>query len=72
MGWAIVFYFKTLITSVSTGGLVFLVAGGVVYTLGAVFYSLPKLKYMHSVWHFFVLGGSVLHFFSIYLFVIGR
>ncbi len=72
MGWAVIFYFKTLVTNMQLGGLIFLVAGGVVYTLGAIFYSMPKLKYMHSVWHFFVLGGSILHFFSIYLFVIGR
>ena len=72
MGWAIIFYFKTLVTNIQLGGLIFLVAGGIVYTLGAIFYSMPKLKYMHSIWHFFVLGGSILHFFSIYLFVIGR
>ena len=72
MGWAIIFYFKTLVSNMQLGGLIFLVAGGIIYTLGIIFYAFPKLKYMHSIWHFFVLGGSILHFFSIYLFVIGR
>lgn len=71
MGWAIVFAFKPLVNSVSMEGVKLLVAGGIAYTVGAVIYGIgSKVKYMHSIWHFFVLAGSVLHFFSIYNFVI--
>ena len=71
MGWAIIFAFKTLVSNVSMGGIYLLVAGGIVYTIGAIFYGIgKKLKYMHSVFHFFVLSGSILHFFSILLYVI--
>lgn len=71
MGWAIIFAFKTLVSNVSMGGIYLLVAGGIVYTIGAIFYGIgKKLKYMHSVFHFFVLSGSILHFFSILLYVV--
>jgi hemolysin III len=51
-------------------GVVFLMVGGVVYTVGIVFYALKKYRYTHSVWHLFVLGGSVFHYFSILLYVL--
>ena len=71
MGWAIVVKLGALGEAIGTTGIVFLVTGGVVYTVGAVLYALgDKIKYMHSVWHFFVIGGSVCHFFSIYLSVL--
>lgn len=71
MGWAIVFNVKPLISAISGTGLALLIAGGITYTIGAIIYLIgSKVKYMHSVWHFFVLGGSILHFFSIYLFVL--
>ena len=44
----------------------FLLAGGICYTVGVIFYVFKKLKYNHSIWHIFVLGGAVLHFFAIY------
>lgn len=69
MGWGIIFAFRPLMQALAPGGIIFLLAGGVAYTLGIIFFSLTKYRYMHSVWHFFVLGGSVLHFFSIYLYV---
>lgn len=69
MGWAVVFAMKPLTENLALPGLVLLVAGGVVYTGGIVFFSLKKFKFMHSIWHLFVLGGSVLHFLSIVLYV---
>jgi len=70
MGWVIVFGFKALTDSMPSTGIKLLVAGGVVYTLGAIVYGVgSKLKYLHSIWHFFVLGGSVLHFLTIYIYV---
>ena len=71
MGWMIVFSLKALITNLSTTGLYLLLIGGIVYTLGAVLYLIGgKVKYMHSIWHFFVLGGSIFQFFSIILYVL--
>lgn len=71
MGWAVIFAFKPLCESLSMPGLIFLVLGGLSYTVGAIFYGLGKKKrYMHSVFHFFVLAGSILQFFSIFLYVI--
>ncbi len=69
MGWIIVFSFRSLFRNMETEGLVLLVAGGIAYTVGAVFYSINRLKLNHSIFHFFVLAGSVLHFLSIYLYV---
>jgi len=71
MGWAIIFAFKTLTANIARGGIYLLLAGGIVYTIGAIFYGIGKKhKYMHSVFHFFVLSGSILHFFSILLYVL--
>ena len=71
MGWAIIFSFRTLSDSLDIGGIYLLLSGGIVYTIGAIFYGIGrKHKYMHSVFHLFVLAGSILHFFSILLYVI--
>lgn len=71
MGWMIIFAFKPMCRILDLNGIVLLVTGGIVYTIGAVVYGLgKKVKYMHSLWHFFVLGGSILHFLCIYLYVV--
>lgn len=71
MGWCIIFAIKPLIASVDPLGIKLLVIGGVSYTVGAVIYGVgSKIKYMHSLWHFFVLAGSILHFFCIYNYVV--
>lgn len=71
MGWAVIFAIKPLWEALSTPGFIFLLLGGICYTIGAVFYGVgKKKKYMHSVFHFFVLAGSILQFFSIFLYVI--
>ena len=71
MGWEIIFSYNKLAAALDKGGLYLLLAGGVIYTVGAIFYGIGKKhKYMHSVFHFFVLAGSILHFFSILLYVI--
>lgn len=70
MGWAIVFTIKPIIESIALPGVILLVAGGVVYTVGVIFYVLKKYRYMHSVWHLFVLGGSVCHYLSVLLYVL--
>ena len=65
MGWLVVIAFKQMLITVPPGGIVWLVIGGVVYTLGVIFYAWEKLPYNHAIWHLFVLGGSVCHFFAI-------
>lgn len=71
MGWSVIIAVKPLIAVMPKPGLFLMLAGGVVYTIGAVLYGLGKKhRYMHSVFHFFVLGGSVLQALSILLYVI--
>jgi len=53
-------------------GMVFLIAGGLCYTIGVVFYAIRMFKYHHMIWHLFVLGGSACHFFLIYFFVLPK
>jgi hemolysin III len=65
MGWVVVFALGPLVERVPPAGLAWLVAGGVSYTLGALVFLLDnRLRYAHFVWHLFVLGGSVCHFFA--------
>ena len=71
LGWVIVFAYKPLKEAVDFSGVLLLLAGGIVYTLGAIFYGFGrKVKYFHSIFHLFVLAASVLHFFSILIYVI--
>lgn len=70
MGWCIVVASESLVSSLEKGGLIFLFTGGVLYTVGIIFYALKKIKYMHSIWHIFVLAGSIMHYFSVILYVL--
>ena len=70
MGWSAVFVFGEVISKVPIRGIVLLVGGGVSYTLGIIFFSINKIKYMHYIWHLFVLMGTVLQYFFILFYVI--
>ncbi|MCK4709146.1 MAG: hemolysin III family protein [Gammaproteobacteria bacterium] len=70
MGWIIVFAFEPLVNNLSSEGLFWLVAGGVSYTVGAILYSIGKIKFNHAIFHVFVLAGSICHFISVYLYVL--
>ena len=70
MGWIIVFAIKPLIAGLSSEGLAWLFAGGIFYTVGALFYSIRLLPYGHATFHIFCLLGSASHFVSIYYFVL--
>jgi hemolysin III len=70
MGWAAVAAAGPLIDSVAPGGLLLLVAGGLAYTGGLVFYAWRRLPYNHAIWHVFVLAGSVAHYLAVLFFVI--
>ncbi len=71
MGWCIIFAAKATYLALGLGGVIFLLAGGICYTIGAVIYmALKKKRYGHSIFHIFVVLGSLLHFFAILWYVI--
>ncbi len=65
MGWGIVFAIKPLIEALPKISLIFLLTGGLAYSVGVIFYAIKKVKYFHSVWHLFTIAGSVFHYFAI-------
>ena len=69
MGWLSLIALYPLATSLATGGLVLLALGGVLYSVGVIFYVNKRIPYNHAIWHLFVLGGTVCHFFAIYYYV---
>ena len=68
MGWISLLTIKPILDRINPTGLIYLVIGGLFYTLGVIFFK-SKTKYMHFIWHLFVLAGSIFHFFFIYLYV---
>jgi len=70
MGWIIIFAVKPLIENLPINGLYWLLAGGILYTIGAFLYSIKKIKFNHSIFHVFVLLGSFSHFMAIYFYVL--
>ena len=70
MGWVIVFAIKPLIANLPLDGLLWLSAGGIFYTIGAILYSIKKIKFNHAIFHVFVLFGSFCHFMSVYFYVL--
>lgn len=68
MGWISLFFLNYLYQGLGTRGFIWLMGGGIAFTVGALFYRLKHVKYMHVVWHLFVLTGTVCMFFSIYLY----
>ena len=72
MGWFIVIAMKKVIANLDTMGLIWLIIGGVSYTGGVFFYLNDKIKFNHAIWHLFVLGGSICHFFAILFHVLPK
>lgn len=70
MGWLIVFDFSSLMDATSASGIKLLMLGGAFYTLGILFYAIKQIPYNHFIWHLFVLGGSISHWFFIYIDVV--
>lgn len=70
MGWLCVIALRELLANVPIGGLIWLAIGGVLYTVGVIFYSWQRLPYNHAIWHLFVLGGSIAHFVSMLFYVL--
>ncbi|KAB8305325.1 hemolysin III family protein [Erwinia endophytica] len=69
MGWLSLIVIYQLAMKLSPGGVWLLAAGGVIYSLGVIFYVAKRIPYNHAIWHGFVLGGSICHFLAIYLYV---
>jgi Predicted membrane protein, hemolysin III homolog len=65
LGWLVVIAIKPVLNHVPMRGLLWLLSGGVIYTVGVVFYVWKSLPYHHAIWHVFVLGGSVCHFIAV-------
>lgn len=70
MGWVIIFAIKPLINNLPLDGLLWLFAGGMAYTTGAVLYSIKKIKFNHAIFHMFVLIGSFSHFMAVFFYVL--
>jgi hemolysin III len=70
MGWLVIIAVKPLIPHVPEGGLYWLLAGGLSYSLGVIFYLGNKIPYNHAIWHVFVPGGSICFFFAVLLYVL--
>jgi len=65
MGWMFLMAVVPMVKSLPTSSMVFLFIGGGLYSIGVIFYAWRKLKFGHGIWHLFVLGGSIMHFFSV-------
>lgn len=70
MGWVAVIAFKPLVDEIAFDGFMWLLAGGLAYTFGVIFYINKKMPYHHAVWHCFVLAGSACHFWAVYYYVL--
>ena len=69
-GWLVVFAWRPLLHAIGWGGMGWLIAGGVAYTLGVVFFALDRIPYFHAAWHLFVLAGSTAHYFAVLFYVV--
>ncbi|MDN3493167.1 PAQR family membrane homeostasis protein TrhA [Winogradskyella bathintestinalis] len=70
MGWLIVLDLSNVSEALGSGGMLWLSAGGLFYTVGIIFYIIERIPYNHVIWHLFVLGGAISHFFMIYYYVL--
>jgi hemolysin III len=70
MGWLIIFDIQTLFELISFNAKILLIASGLSYTVGVLFYSFDRIKFFHSIWHIFVLLGSLFHYLFVINFVI--
>lgn len=71
MGWIVLIAVKPLLTALGSAGFTWLAAGGVLYTVGIVFYAYDhRFRHWHGIWHLFVIAGSLLHFVAIWRYVL--
>ncbi|HSB11457.1 MAG TPA: hemolysin III family protein [Blastocatellia bacterium] len=72
MGWLVLIAVKPLLAAVPMWGIVWLVAGGLFYTVGVLFFAMKRLPYNHAIWHVFVMAGSICHYFAVMFYVLPR
>ena len=72
MGWLVIFAIKPLIENLRTAGLLWLLGGGLFYSMGAILYSIRKIPFNHAIFHCFVLLGSICHVVSVYFYVLPK
>jgi hemolysin III len=70
MGWMVVIAIKPLVHNLASLPLALLMTGGIIYTVGILFYVWRKLAFNHAIWHFFVLAGSIFHFFAVLILIL--
>lgn len=70
MGWLVILASDELMANLARDGIILLVAGGLVYTTGVIFYVGDRIPYNHAIWHVFVMAGSVLHFLAVLYYVV--
>jgi len=70
MGWICLIAIKPLLTLVPTGGLLWLLAGGLFYTTGVIFFACKRIPFNHTIWHLFVMAGSICHYFAVMFYVL--
>ena len=70
MGWLVIIAIKPFFLSVPLAGFLWVIAGGLCYTFGVLFYCLDRIPFFHTIWHLFVLGGSTCHFFAVLFYVL--
>ena len=69
MGWLIIIAIKPMLTLVPKGLFIWLLIGGLIYTIGVIFYAWKRIPFNHGIWHLFVLGGSTAHFFGMFFYL---
>jgi len=70
MGWLAIFASYELLANLPWNGIMLLLAGGIIYSLGTIFFALRRIPFNHAIWHLFVLGGCLCHFLAIYFYVL--
>ena len=70
MGWVVLIAIKPVMSAVPLSGIVWLVAGGLFYTVGVLFFAMNRLRYNHAIWHVFVMAGSICHYFAVMFYVL--
>jgi hemolysin III len=70
MGWLALIAIKPLMAAVPFACVVWIFGGGAFYTIGVIFFSLDRLRFHHTIWHLFVLGGSICHFLAVFFYVL--
>ena len=70
MGWIVLVAVKPLLAALGVSGFIWLAGGGVLYTVGILFFAYDQIRHFHGIWHLFVIGGSLMHFVAIYFYVL--